>query len=130
MASHVFPKAKELFISTGINLNTATVKVALLDSSYTYSGTDQFRTAITAASIALSPALSGKSETNGVFNASNVTLTAVATAHTIAAIVGYVDSGGAGSDNLLWINDGFSQITNGGDIVVQWDTGANKIFAL
>jgi hypothetical protein len=35
MASHVYPKAKEAFISTGIDLTSATVKIVLLTSAYT-----------------------------------------------------------------------------------------------
>ena len=130
MASHVYPLAKQSFLSAGINMTSATIKAALVTSGYTYSASDQFRSALGANSIALSGALSGKSVTNGVFDASDITLSAVAGGSTVAAIVGYVDTGSAATDNLLWFEDGFSLATNGGDITIAWDNGASKIFAL
>lgn len=130
MASYVYPLAKQSFLSGTINLTSASVKVALLTSAYTYSATDQFRSALTGV-IALSAAgLSGVSVAGGVFSASNLTFAAVASGSTIAALVGYIDTGNIATDNLIWFDGGFSQLTNGGDILASWDTGANKIFAL
>jgi hypothetical protein len=65
-----------------------------------------------------------------VFDAADVTLTAVASGSTITALAGYKDTGTTTTSQLLWFNDGFSSATTGGDVTVQWDSGTSKIFAL
>jgi hypothetical protein len=132
MASHVYPLAKQSFISGAIDLTSVNLKVALLDSSYTYSSSHQYinATGFSGATIATSGNLASKTVTNGVFNAANITLTAVATGHTISALAVYRDSGSSATSDLICYVDGLSQATNGGDITVSWDTGSNKIFAL
>lgn len=129
MASAIYPLARQAFLSGSINLGSDTIKVVLLTSAYTYSGSHQFLSDLTG-TIAASGALASKTVTNGTFNASPVTLSAVTTGSTIAALAGYKDTGTGSTSNLLWFNDGFSQLTNGGDIVVTWDTGSNKIFVI
>ena len=129
MASHVYPLAKQSFESAGINLTSATIKVALLTSAYTYSAAHQFRSSLSGV-VQLSGALTTKAVTNGVFSADNVTFPAVASGSTIVALALYVDTGSSATDNLIAFVDGFSQATNGGDIIVAWDAGSNKIFAL
>lgn len=132
MASHVYPLAKESFLSAGFDLTSVNLKVALLDSTYTYSAAHQFKNAtnFNSASIALSGNLASKTVTAGVFNAANITITAVTTGHTIAAIAIYRDTGSDATANLVCYVDGLSQATNGGDITISWDTGSSKIFAL
>jgi hypothetical protein len=129
MASHVYPLAKQSFISGGIDLTSSNVKIVLLTSAYTYSATHQFLTDLTG-SIVTSGNLASKTVVNGVFDAADVTFTAVTTGSTVASLVGYKDTGTGSTSPLIWINDGFSLVTNGGDIQVQFDNGANKIFAL
>jgi hypothetical protein len=129
MASHVYPLAKQSFISGGINLTSATVKIVLLTSAYSYNAAHQFYSDL-AGVIVASGALASKTVTNGVFDAADVTLTAVTAGSTIVALAGYVDTGTTTTSNLLWYNDGFSQATTGGDVTVQWDSGASRIFAL
>lgn len=131
MASHVYPLAKQAFLSGSINLASDTIKVVLLEAGYTYSAAHQFYSDLSNVIGAASPALASKTETTGVFNAANVTLSAVVTGHTVAALVGFKDTGTTTTSPLLWFNDGFSQATNGGDITVSWDATAGvKIFAL
>ena len=129
MSAHVYPLAKQSFESKLIDLVNDNIKVVALSSAYTYSATHQFLSDLTG-TIATTANLSGKSVANGVFSASNTVFSAVAAGSTITQIVGYQDTGVAATSRLVWINDGFSQATNGGDINVNWDTGANKIFAL
>jgi hypothetical protein len=130
MASRVYPLAKQAFISGTLALPSVTVKVAILDNTYVYSATDQFRSAVASATIATSSALASKTVTNGVFDAADLTLSAVVTGHTIAALVLYSDTGNAATDPLICFVDGLSQATNGGDIVLSFDNGASKIFSL
>ena len=129
MASHVYPLAKESFITGVINLSSDTIKLVLLTSAYTYSAAHQFRSSLSGVIGSASGAFASKTVALGVFNAANVTLTAVAGGSTIAALAIYKDTGSSATDNLIAFVDGFSQVTNGGDITVTWDSGASKIFA-
>ena len=129
MASAVYPLARASFLSAEINIPTDNLKVILLNTNYTYSASHQFFSDLTG-SIAVSGNLGTKVVTNGTFNAANVTISSVAGGSTIAALAGYQDTGVAGTSRLIWFNDGFSQLTNGGAIVVTWDTGSNKIFVI
>lgn len=129
MASHVYPKAKEAFISGTLDLTSANIKIVLLTSAYTYSTSHQFLSDITSGTIATSGNLASKTVMNGVFDAADITLTAVASGSTIVSLVGYKDTGTGSTSPLIWFNDGFSQATNGADITVQWDNVA-KIFSL
>lgn len=129
MASHVYPLAKQAFESGTIDLTSASIKVVLLTSAYTYSSTHQFLSDLTG-TIATSGNLASKTVTNGVFDAADVTLTAVASGSTIAALAGFKDTGTGSTSPLIWFNDGFSQATTGGDVTVVFDSGSNRIFAL
>ena len=130
MASAIYPKAKEALLSADIDLTADTIKIALLTAAYTYSSSHQYRSSITAATVATSTALSSVSVTNGVFDAADITLTAVTTGYTVTAIAIYKDTGSSATDPLIAYIDGMSQATNGGDIAIAWDNGSNKIFAL
>lgn len=133
MASVVYPKAKEQMLQGNINLSSGNVKVVLVDAAvYTYSASHEFLTDI-ASVIATSGNLSGKTFTNGVFDASDFTFTAVSGAQS-EYLIGYIDTGVAGTSRLIWFDDSFSSgmpvTPNGGDILITFDNGANKVFAL
>lgn len=87
------------------------------------------------ARIATSPALSGKSVTNGVFDATDPTITAVSGA-SVEAFVVFKDTGTTTTSTLLSFHDtttGGAAIAftpNGSDVVVQFDNGVNRIFRL
>jgi hypothetical protein len=129
MTAQLYPLAKQAFLTAGMNLSSDNIKLALLDNTYTYSGAHQHVSDLTGI-IVRSGNLASKSVTNGVFNAANETITAVVTGHTIVAVVGYDDTGTDSTSQLIWYDDGISTNTNGGDITVNFDTGAAKIFAL
>jgi hypothetical protein len=68
-----------------------------------------------------------------VFDGDDVTFTAVAGGATINYLVIYQDTGTPGTSRLIACIDtatGIPLSTNGGDITIQWDNGANKIFKL
>lgn len=129
MASAVYPIAKGLFLTSGISLSADTIKLALLTSAYTYNAAHDFRNDLSGV-ITTSSAFASKTTALGVFDAADVTLTAVAGGSTVAALAIYKDTGNAATDNLIAFFDGYSLVTNGGDITVTWDNGASKIFAL
>ena len=133
MANVLFPKGKEKFLSGSINMVADTIKVALVDTGvYTYSAAHEFYSSVSAAVIDTPETLAGKSVTDGVFDASDATFTAV-TGATVEAVVMYKDTGVAATSPLIAYIDtatGLPFTPSGGDETVSWDNGASKIFAL
>jgi hypothetical protein len=115
-------------------LDPTNIKAVLCDATYVPSmDTDQFLAIITAGKrVATSGNLASKSSTLGVANAGNVTFSAVS-GSAIYSIVLYKDTGDEATSPLIAYIDtatGLPVTPSGGDIIVQWDTGANKIFKL
>lgn len=135
MSNALYTKYKEVMLQGLIALDTDNIKAVLVDSaSYTSNlATDQYLSDIPAgARIATSSNLVSKTVTNGVFDAGDVTFTTV-TGNQSEYVVLYKDTGVEGTSNLLVYIDtatGLPVTPNGTDIIVQWDDGANKIFAL
>ena len=115
-------------------LNTEVIKVTGVTAAYTYNAAHTSINDIPGANrVHTSAALSNKTTTNGIFDADDVTFTAVAAGSAIAALVVYVEAGTSASSTLILYLDSAAQLPvtpNGGDIIVQWDSGANKIFKL
>lgn len=134
MANALYGKGKEKLLSGSINLSSDTIKVALMSSAYSPNlSTDEFYSGISANVLGTPQTLSSKTITLGVFNAANPTFPAVTSGSTASRLVIYKDTGLASSSPLLAMIDtltGFPLATNGGDITVDWDDGASKIFAL
>lgn len=135
MANKLYPKAKEAFLSGGIDLTSDTLKAILVDlADYTYDAAHDFLDDIPAAArVATSSAMTNTSVTNGVFDADNVTWTSV-TGDQSEAIVIYKEGASEGQSNLIVYIDtataGLPVTPNGSNITVAWSAGANKIFAL
>lgn len=134
MANALYSKGKEKILSAAINFSTDTIKAALVSSAYSPTlASDEFFSTISANVLNTPQTLSTKSILLGVFDADDVTYTAVTSGATAKAVVLYKDTGLAGSSPLLAYIDvitGFPLATNGGDIQVVWDAGAYKIFAI
>lgn len=134
MSNALYGKGKEKMLSAAINFLTDTLKVALVKNTYPQSLTaDEFYSDISTYVLGTPQTLGTKSVTLGVFDAADVTYTAVTTGDTCEAVVIYKDTGVAGTSPLLAYIDtitGFPLATNGGDITVQWDGGSFKIFSL
>ena len=111
-----------------------TVKVFAVSNAYTFSAAHTAVNDVTAAMrMHTSVALSSKTFTAGVFDAADLTLTAASSASAINALSLYTEAGSSASSTLMVYIDtgtGFPVTTNGGNIIVQWDGGANKIYKL
>ena len=136
MANFMYDRAKQGFLSGEIDLTTDTIKVILIDvADYTAnSATDEDLADVPAgARVATSGALASKTVTDGVFDAADVTLSSVS-GDTSEALVIFQDTGVEGTSLLIayidTVSSGLPVTPNGGDITIQWDSGANKIFAL
>lgn len=134
MANALYAKGKEKILSGSINFSSDTIKAALLSSAYTANlSTDEFWSGISANLLNTAQTLGSKGVTDGVFDAADVTFTAVTSGATAKAIVIYKDTGTASTSPLLAYIDtitGFPLATNGGDITITWDNGSYKIFSL
>jgi hypothetical protein len=135
MANALYAKAKKAFLDADIDLLADNIKVCLIDAAdYTVDLTnhDFLDDVAGAAIVATSGNLAGKSTTGGVFDADDVTFTAV-TGDPCEALIIYKDSGAAATSNLIAYIDtatGLPVTPAGTDIPVVWSSGASKIFAL
>lgn len=132
MANKLYPKGAEKILGP-VNLSTDTIKAALLSDAYTYSAAHEFLSDVSATILDAAETLTSKSIAGGVFDAADVVFALVAPGANAKFVVLYVDTGVAGTSSLLFLVDtatGLPMATNGGDITVQWDSGANKIFSL
>jgi len=131
----MYPTFKELLIGTGgVNLDTDTIKVALVDTgTYTYSAAHDFYNDVSAGVVGTPQTIANTTIASGVFDGDNVTFTSV-TGNSVEALVIYKDTGNAATSNLVMYIDtgvtGLPVTPNGGNITITWDNGANKIFAL
>lgn len=113
-------------------IKAALVKVA---SGYAFSAAHDFFDDLGANIVGTPVALASKTFSGRVFDAADVTFTAVSGA-AVGAVVLYKETGGAGSptdDALIAYIDtatGLSVTPNGGDITIAWDNGTNKIFKI
>ena len=134
MANVFYTKGKEKILSADIDWVTDTIKVMLVKNTYPQNlSTDEFLDDVEAYRLNTDQTLSGKSITNGIFDAADPTWTAVTAGDTSEGVVIYKYTGSAATSPVLIYIDsitGFPLATNGGDITAAWDNGANKIFSL
>lgn len=127
---------QSLLDSSAPDLTTATVKVLALTAGYVYSSAHDFVSDIASGDpprVVESAALTGKTITNGVFNANDLSLGSPAGGSTITQFWLFVDNGGAESaDQLIyyWNEDASSApisiATDGSEITIVWN--ASGIF--
>lgn len=134
--SFLYDKGREGFLDGSIDWDTDDIRAILIDTgAYTaVQATDDFLADIAGgARIAVSGALGSKTATAGVADASDVTFSAVSGA-SVEAIVLYKHTGSDATARLIAYIDsatsGLPVTPNGGDITIQWDNGANRIFKL
>lgn len=142
MANALYGKGKEKLLSatSSISLDSDTIKVSLVTTSYAQNlSTDEFFSTISgvlaagAVAAANTQTLGSKTITLGVFDAADVTFPSVTAGDVCEGVVIWKDTGVAGTSPLLAYIDtitGFPLTTNGGDVTVVWDNGAYRIFSL
>lgn len=135
MPNALFDKGREGFLDGSIDWDTDNIKAILVDTAdYVVDlANHQFLSDIIAgARVAESANMSGKTVAAGVADAADVTFSAVVGDPSEAMVI-YQDTGVEGTSRLIVYIDtatGLPVTPNGGDILVQWDAGANKIFKL
>jgi hypothetical protein len=133
MASFIYTKAKQAFLGGQINLSTDTIKAALVTSSYVPDQNgDQFVDDLGLNRLGTDQTLTGKTITNGVFDADNATFPSI-TGPSIGGIVIYKDTGDAATSPLIaYIGSGIGlpAVPDGSNVVVSWPNTDFRIFKL
>ena len=145
MGNALYGLAREAFLGGDLDWDANDIKCLLVDTTdYSVSiDVDQYCNKDTIPDAArvtngLSGNFASKTKTLGVADAADVTLSTVS-GEQCEAIVIFQDGGGGGvsqsgtTDRLIAYIDtatGLPVTPNGGDITIQWDAGASKIFKL
>lgn len=134
MSNAVYPKGREGFAGGDVAWDSDTIKLVAVDSGYTYDAAHDFLADVGAgARVATSSAFTGKTITDGVLDADDVTLASLPSGDTITGIVVYQDTGNEATSRLLLFFDtkadttAINVATNGGDVAITWNDGATKI---
>lgn len=139
MANALFDNARELFLTAGLDWTTGTIKACLVDtgvytvnlSAHEFMG-DGVSAGIVGGANGRSSNLSTRTAAAGAADADNVTFQTIS-GNSIEAIVIYRDTGDDATSELIAYIDtatGLPITPNGGDIIVTWDNGSNRIFKL
>lgn len=134
MSNAFYAKGKEKMLSGSIDWVSNTIKVMLVKNTYPQNlATDEFVADISAYRLSTDQTIGSRSVTGGVIDGGDVTYPAVTAGDTSEGVVIYKDTGAEATSPLLMYIDtitGFPLATNGGDIIVQWDNGAYKIYSM
>jgi hypothetical protein len=137
MANAMYDSGRQKFLEGNIAWLTDTIKCVLVNIAgghYVVNlGTHQFLSSILSGDrVGTSNALSGKTSTAGVANASQAVFPQI-TGAACGALVIYKDTGDPTTSPLIAYIDtasGLPVTPNGGDILISWDTGSSKILKL
>jgi hypothetical protein len=135
MANALYDFGRNGYLSGVLNWLTDDVRAILIDTAlYTVDlATDHYLAAVpSGARISVSLSLTTKTAVAGVADADDVAFTAVSGA-TVEAIVLYKHTGSDATANLIAYIDtstGLPFLPSGGNVAIQWDNGANRIFKL
>ncbi len=128
MASQLFPKGAGhiLGATTGVDMTANNIKFLFYNGAITT--TWEFVSDLSGAGIiARSGNLASKTTTNGVFDAADVTVTAVS-GSAFTHVILYADSGSDATSGLIAVFDVSSYTPSGGDINVVWN--ASGLFSI
>lgn len=136
MANALYDKGREGFLDGSLDWDTQDIRLVFIDEDddAPVLATDDYLDDIaSAARVAVSAAgMTGKTVTDGVADASDVTVSSVS-GDEFESLTIYYHTGTDSTARLICNIDtatGLPCTPNGGDIIVQWDDGANKIFKL
>ena len=137
MANRLYTAFREdMLDSSAPNLAVATIKAILHDNGADTpdpTNDDFLNDVAPAARIAVSGAFTSVSVTGGVFDAADVTYTSVSGA-SVETIIIYEDDGGVEANSSLIAHidtaTGLPFTPSGGNVTIQWDNGANRIFKI
>ncbi len=130
MANSLYTAGRTLML-TGFDWAAADIDAYLVDAGYTFSESHANMVSVDAGTRVAGPiALSGKSVVSGAADATDTTFPSVS-GDTASAIILCKHTGADATDELIaYLNSatGLPITPNGGDIIVVWDSGVNRIF--
>jgi len=135
MANSLYTKAKQNLLDGNLDLASDDIRVILVDGAdytpnlATHVALDDIPSG---ARVAVSGALQNKTITDGVFDADDITISAV-TGDQFEYLVLYKHTGTESTSLLIALIDaatGLPCTPNGSDITIQWSSGSDKIFRL
>lgn len=132
MASTCYAKAKEAWLDNTLDLNDGDIRALFIDGAdYTpnFTTDDNLNDVPAGARIGTATALANTSVTDGVFDADDTNMAAV-TGDQFEHILLYLHTGVESTSKLVCLIDVAATTPNGGDILIQWDNGASKIFRI
>lgn len=135
MANALYEHGRENFLGGSIDFDADDIKLMFIDEGVEVpdlANDEDLADRAGGAIVDTSGNFAGKTITSGVADATDVTLATVVGAQ-FESIDIYMDSGVAASSWMICNIDtatGLPCTPNGGDIIVSWDAGADKIFKL
>lgn len=132
MASTAYAKAKQAWLAGQLDMDAGNIKAVFIDGAdYTPNfSTDEFYDDVPGGAIVGTPTtLASPTTTDGVFDAADTNMVAV-TGDQFEHILLFNDTGTPATSRLVCLIDVAATTPNGGDILVQWDSGASKIFRI
>ena len=135
MSNALFDPGREGILDDTIEMSVDDIRVILIRSTYTpFDITDKFIVDLGAVDNGRSTALTGKTFTNGIFNAVNTSLVATA-AVPVSAVIVFKHTGSDATARVICYDDtvvsGLPFTPAAGQTVnILFDTGANKVFKL
>lgn len=135
MANALYDKGRKGFLAGEIDWDADDIKIALLKATHTPNlSTHDFWDDVSADQVGSSELLGTKTTTDGVADAADPIFTSV-TGDECGYLCLYMDTGTPATSPLIALLDsagvtGLPVTPNGGDIEVQFDEGADKIFKL
>lgn len=136
MANALYDKGRQGFLEGSIDWDSDTIKAVLIDEAlYTVdlANHDNLDDVPAGARVGTPQTLTGKTVTNGVADAADITFPSVPLHDPVEAILIYKFlTGDADSRLIAYINSatGLPVTPNGGDIAVEWSNDSNRIFKL
>lgn len=128
MANAMYPKGLKAILDGDVDMLADDIKVVLLDSGYTFNSAHDFLDDISGTAIvATSANLASKTTTGGVFDAADVTFTAL-TGDDVVAYVVYKDTGSSATSPLLCYVDTAADTSDlliepdGTDVTLRWNS--------
>lgn len=136
MANDLYPSARQAFLTADIDWMSDDIRVVLVDGTYTYSTAHDMLDDVGAGTrVATSSSLTGKSATNGVADADDVTLTGVS-GDDIEGVIVYQHTGVESTSRLIAFYDLLASgveidyTPDGSDARVRWSNGTTKMFMI
>jgi hypothetical protein len=138
MSNALYDKGRDAFATKLLDWVNDAIKAVLVQTGAGHyivdTANDQFLSAIASGDRIATVALAGKATLgNGVCDSSDPTFSAVPAGVADGAIVLYLDTGNPATSRLIAYIDtatGLPVTPGGGDILITWDNGANRIFKL